>query len=228
MEIPTKELIEKLIEPLDDEPPHAYSAFLFYAQLPLSERTKADNQCLEKIAEYTGMTKTTVANYRTNYEWNKRINQIDAYFFTQQYDERREKMRESNLQFAEDMKEIQDKAISIAKKGLAVAEALIDTAALANETKTTDYKKVLQDDGTYKVTPMTTTIVMKAELKDVAPLVNAVVKIPRQVMGLPTEALDEPIKISDASELEKLSDAELETKLREKQKQIEEISNSIN
>jgi len=220
-------IIEELIKKDPEESPNGYAAFLFWAQLPQSERAADSKEAMLKTAEYSGLEQSTIALYRVNHRWDERTNLLDAHFFTMQFEDRRDTMREQNKIFAAETKEIQRKALRVSNKMLNIAEDLADKAMLANEVRETGYVKALQDDGSYKTVATTTQIIMKAELKDISPLVRAAIDVPNKVLGLPTEIV-QPDVVPPVSDVKELSDddiAETRRLISEKKKEILKTQN---
>lgn len=202
-----QQIIEELIKQEPEESTNAWFAFLFWVGLPISERN-SDAKAMQKTAAYVGLELSTITVYRVNYRWDERAKLIEAHLFKLQFDDRRKAMEADNLQFASDTKEIQTKAIAVAKKLLNIAEQLADTVPLSNKVLETDYVKALQPDGSTKTVPTTTQIIMKAEVKDIAPLVRVAIDTPLKVMGLPTEVV-QPEVVRNVAEIPQMSDDDI-------------------
>lgn len=181
------EVIRQLTDVEPDESPQAYAAFLYWANLPPSERFQTDT--MDHVAEYAGLSLVTVKQYRASFRWTERIKLIDAHFARIQFNQRVEANREHNLKFAADTREIQDKALKLSKQVLGVVEMLVETAALGSKVHETDYVQALQKDGTHKTVPRTTQVIMEAKVSDIALLLRAGVDVPMKVAGLPIETV---------------------------------------
>jgi len=221
-----EKIIQELIKRETDEGTNAYAAFLFWAMLPQSERSDG-KEAVKKTAEYAALEPSTITQYRVAYRWDERTNLIDAHFFTLQFEDRRRSMHEQNKKFAAETKEIQIKAFRISNKALDLVEDLLNKAPLSNEVRETGYVKALQEDGSHKVVPTTTTIIMKAEVKDISPLLRAAVEVPSKVLGLPTEIV-QPDVVPPVADIGQMSDddiAETRRKIAEKKRELQKTQN---
>lgn len=181
------DIFTQLTETIDGESAQGYAAFLFWANLPASDRFGETSN--EKIADNFGLSPATIKSYRTSYAWNDRIKQLDAHFARLQFNQRVEANKEHNLKFAEEARKIQTDALAVSRQALLVCKNLLDSAALANKPIETDWVLAKQSDGSFKRLPRTTTIVMEARVGDVAPLLRAAVDVPTKIAGLPVEAV---------------------------------------
>lgn len=181
------EILKQLTENVEGETAQGYAAFLFWMNLPASERYR-ENVNLQ-VSENVGLSEVTIGNYRSANNWADRIKPIDAHFARLQFNQRVEVNKEHNLKFAEEARKIQTDALSVAKQAISICKNLLDTAAMANKPIETDWVQAKQSDGSFKKLPRTTTIVMDAKLSDVAPLLRIAVDVPMKMAGLPVESV---------------------------------------
>lgn len=221
----SKDTLSELIKKDPGESASAYTGFLFWASLPPSERANAKS--LAKTSQHCGLGEVTLKEYRVQFKWDERANLIDAYHFQLGFERRNELSKESDAKFVQENREIQNEAIKVSRKALALASHIADKAMIANEFKETDWVLAKQPDGTHKSVPTKTIIHMKESASDVAQLLRAGIDTPLKAMGLPTEVIQHKISgaIGDKPVLD-LSDDELAEKRRkiaqEKNKIIEE------
>lgn len=171
-----------------EETPQAYAAFLFWAGLPTAERPFSES--LQKVIEFSGLSESTLREYRVKFQWDERVNLIDAHLFQLSFLRRNELSAEGDKKFVESNRKFQENVIKVSERGLAVVETLLEKANIAGQLKETDNVRVWTADGSVKYLPRTTQIIMDTRLSDVAPLLRSTVDALLKVSGLPTEIVD--------------------------------------
>lgn len=218
------EILEQLLVQLPDESPTAYSAFLAFFQLNLTERFGKEG--LENVAQRTGLSVGMVKQHRANHNWFARINLIDKHFAQLQFKERVKVNQEHNLKCANDLRNLQSKLMKIADVGASVALDVLSKVNLGTKVTETDYVKVLQPDGTHKVMPITTKMNFDPNFRvsDIAQLLGVVANIPGKMATLPIETVPLPSQTTDASLQDKPIE-ELVERQAELQKEKAKITN---
>lgn len=181
------DVLENLIERKDGESSAAYNAFLHYARL--SPLDRGADSVDEKIAKTLGKSLSTVRQYKYTYEWENRVQLIDAYQFKLDFDETRNMMKADREKYVEFNREIKSTMMENLKKTTNVIANLLSYADLIGEEKKTG--QVELKDGTTAF--LYTKVDMKAKLSDIAVLANSVTKCARAINDLPTEVIENKV-----------------------------------
>jgi hypothetical protein len=179
------EILQQLLQSEENESPSAYAGFLFFVNLPVTERY--GEGVAERVAEATSSASDTVTTWRAANHWFARVKLIDAHFARMQFNQRFKANEEHNLRFAEKARKLQEEVLENSQLAAQVVKNLLSNINLGMTVKPTDFVKVLQDDGSHKVMPITTKIEMNAKMSEIASLMNAAASCPSRVAGLPIE-----------------------------------------
>lgn len=215
------EIIESLIQKEPDETASGYSVFLYWALLPPAERP--NSQALKKLSEIFGLSEGTIRQYRSAYNWDERINTLDAYIFKVQIQTRNELFEKNNEKIANEMREFQEIGMNNARLAMETAKNLLETFAMSNKPIQTDFVKAVMPDGSTKAVPTTTTIEMSARVSDIAPLMRVAGDLPLRLMGLPTETVRYQTLVTDKPLSEKTYD-ELDEEAARLQREIDALT----
>lgn len=207
------EEILKLIERQENEPPNAFTAFLFFASLIPSERP--GHIAFPKVAAHVQTDVQNIRRWFNNYQWDERVSTYDAYVFLENHKQRSQLAQQDNIRWVEEHRKAKDRTLNIADKMLSVAENLLSTAEMSGKVIETD--KIQTADG--RMVPTKTIIHMKSKVSDIPRLVEVAVKTQRLAADLPTEIIEDRDGIMTA-DLSTLTDEELQSLIEKNNKEI--------
>lgn len=208
----TLKTLEQIVQRRDDESQGAFSAFLAYCSLPTKERLN-QSQVLKLVAEATGLSESTLFQYRQLYDWDERVSQVEAQRWIREEADRQEQIAADNKKFVAQNRKLKERTNNISLSMLEVAEKLLEKVKVSDEkieegfVETVDGRKV----------PTFVQYHVKAKVSDIPRIVESALKAQRYIQDLPTEVVETEIPIG--ADLSGLTVEEL-IALREKNQQI--------
>ncbi len=202
------------IQPVENENPDAYQAFLAYAYLQYDDRT------IKKTVEVTGYPETHVKRWLSEFDWIERAKSLDATRWVIEYEARQALLKEDNQSFIESNRKQKKEFLSAGEKMLDFVNKGLDLLQRTDETETVESEYVETIDGRVVPTIIHTTIKVAWKASDLPRYAEAALKLQRGVNDLPTEVIETP---QSSESVKELTTDEIKARRDEIQREINSI-----